>query len=155
MASNFCQFGKSIDIVMGICRIVAVCQLLKGQQYLVCFNRRKGILTTELRLNGRAVLFLLSWRCTGGAASDFLVNSSHHVLAILWAGVSRRLVLEDAFFRMRITLGVDSLPSLVCVECSTGRLRSGSGVALNSGFLRKSSKRDYAPNMRFSVLRNS
>ena len=57
---RLCRFGNSVHVVMGICRIVVVCQLLKSQQILVCFNRRKGIFTVDLRLTGRAVLFLLS-----------------------------------------------------------------------------------------------
>ena len=54
------QFRNSGKIVMEICRNVVVGQLLKGHQNLICFNRRSGILTVELRLTGRAVLFLLS-----------------------------------------------------------------------------------------------
>ena len=57
---RFQQFGISVDIVMEIRRIVNVCQLLKGQQKLVCFDRRSGILTAVLWLTGRAVLFPLS-----------------------------------------------------------------------------------------------
>ena len=57
---RFWQFGNSVDIVMEICRIVVVRQLLKGQQNLVCCNRRRDIFTVELRLTGRVVLFLLS-----------------------------------------------------------------------------------------------
>ena len=45
---RFGQFGKSVDIVMEICRIFVVCQLLKGQQNLVCFNRRRGILIDDV-----------------------------------------------------------------------------------------------------------
>ena len=121
---RFWQFGNSVDIVMKICKIVVVCQLLKSQQDLVCFDRRRGILTAELRLTGRAVLFLLSWKCTGGAVCDFLVNCCHHDVAIFWARVSRRLVVEDACFRIRITLGVVLIRSLVWAICVKGRLRS-------------------------------
>ena len=53
------------------------------------------------------------------------------VVVILWARVSCRLTLKDACFRMRITLGVVLIRSLVCAICVPGRLRSGSGVALN------------------------
>ena len=55
----FWQIGHSVNIVIEICRFVAVCQLLKGQQVMVFFNRRRGIFTAEKRLTGRAVLFLL------------------------------------------------------------------------------------------------
>ena len=51
------QFGKSPNIVMEICRIVVVCQLLKGHQNLVLFNRRMSVFAVELRLTGRVVLF--------------------------------------------------------------------------------------------------
>ena len=53
------------------------------------------------------------------------------VVAIFWARVSDRLVVEDACFRMRITLGVILIRSLVRAICVPGHLRSGSGVALN------------------------
>ena len=123
------QFGNSVNIVMEVWRIVVVCQLLKVLQTLVCFNRRRGILTAELRLTGRVVLFLLSCRCARGAVSDFFVNSCHHVVAVLWA--LRSLVVEDACFRMRITLGVILIRSLAQTECVPGRLRGSSVLALN------------------------
>ena len=53
------------------------------------------------------------------------------VVAIFWAKVLCRLVVENACFRMKITLGVVLICSLVCAICVLGRLRSGSGVALN------------------------
>ena len=43
---------------------------------------------------------------------------------------SRRLVVEDACFRMRITLGVVLIRSLFPAMCVSGPLRSGSGVVL-------------------------
>ena len=69
------QFGNSVNIVTEICRILVVCQLLKGPQNFVCFDRRRGVSTVELRLTGRAVLWLLSWRCTWGAVSDLFLHS--------------------------------------------------------------------------------
>ena len=54
------QFGNSVDIVMGICRIVVVCQVLKRQQNLVCLDYRRVDLTAESQLTARAVLFLTS-----------------------------------------------------------------------------------------------
>ena len=66
-----------------------------------------------------------------GAVFDFLLNSCHHVLAIFWARVLRHLVVKDARFRMRITLGVVLIRSLVCTQCVPGHFRSGSEVALN------------------------
>ena len=125
------QFGKSVDVNMKICRVVVIRQMLKGQQYLVCFDRRRGIFTAELRLTGRTVLFLLfPWGCTGGTVCDFLVNFCHHVVAIFWARVWRHLVVEDACFRMRIILGLVFIRSTACTQCVSGRLRSCSGVPL-------------------------
>ena len=54
------------------------------------------------------------------------------VVAIFWARVLRRLVVEEACFRMRLTLGVVLICSLVCAICVPGLLRSGSGVTLSS-----------------------
>ena len=51
------------------------------------------------------------------------------VMAIFWARVSCRLALKDACFRMRITLGVVLIRSLVCAICVPGRLRSGPELA--------------------------
>ena len=76
------QYANSVGVVMKVCRIVVICQLLKGQQNFVWFNCRRGILAAELRLTGWAVLFLFYWKCTGGAVCDFLVNSCHHIVAI-------------------------------------------------------------------------
>ena len=57
---RFWLFGNSVDIDMETCRFVVVCQLLKSQQNLVCFDRCRSILTAELWWTGRAVLFRLS-----------------------------------------------------------------------------------------------
>ena len=53
------------------------------------------------------------------------------VVAIFWARVLCHLALQGAHFRVRITLGVILIRSLACAICVSGRLRSGSGVALN------------------------
>ena len=53
------------------------------------------------------------------------------VMAIFWARVSRRWVVEDACFRMRIALAVFLIRSLAYTKYVPRRLRSGSGVALN------------------------
>ena len=44
-------------IDLKICRIVVVCQLLKGQQNLVCFDCCKGVLIAEFWLTGKVVPF--------------------------------------------------------------------------------------------------
>ena len=82
-------------------------------------------------------------------------SSSACVMAIFWARVLCRLVVEEARFRMRDTLGVILIRSLVYTKHVPGRLRSGSGVAWISGIMRKSSSRANAPSIRFSVLINS
>ena len=52
------------------------------------------------------------------------LNSCRHVVAIL------SVTDEEARFRMRVTLGVILIRSLVYTKHIPGRLRSGSGVAL-------------------------
>ena len=54
---RFSHFGNSVDIFMKISRIVVVCQLLKSQQNMIGFIRRRGILTAELTLTGGAGSF--------------------------------------------------------------------------------------------------
>ena len=49
----------------------------------------------------------------------------------LWASALCHLGIEEARFRMRVTLGVMLNRSLVYTKHVPGRLRSGSGVALN------------------------
>ena len=78
----FWQFANSVKVVKENCRIVIVCKLMECKQSLVCLNRRRGVFVAKLGLTCRAVLLLLSWRCTRGAASDFFVSSCHYVLAI-------------------------------------------------------------------------
>ena len=152
---------------MEVRRIVAACQLLKRQQKLVCFDCRRGVLTAELRLAGRAVFLLLPWRCSRGTVCAFLVNfshvvaipilfcsSCHHVMAIFWP-------FCVIWPWKRPTSGWGSfwesssfVPWLVL-----NAFRQGSGVVpewpCNSGFIRKSSRRANAASMRFFVLLTS
>ena len=58
-------------------------------------------------------------------------EKAYTVAAIFWARISRHLVVENACFGMRITLGVVFIHSLVLATCVRGRLRSGSGEALS------------------------
>ena len=53
------------------------------------------------------------------------------VVAVFWAKVLCHLVVEEARFRMRVSLGVILIRSLVNPKDVSGRLWSGSGVALN------------------------
>ena len=61
---------------------------------------------------------------------DRQAHTHHSVAAIFWDRDLRHLVVEDACFRMRITLRVVPIRSLARTQCVPGRLRSGSGVAL-------------------------
>ena len=60
-----------------------------------------------------------------------LILLSLLVVAIFWARVLCRLVVEEARFRMRVNLRVIFIRSLVYTKHIPGRLRSGSGVALD------------------------
>ena len=64
-------------------------------------------------------------------ADTLSTNSCRHVVAIFLARVLCCLVVEEARFSMRVTLGVILIGSLVITKHVPGRLRSGSGVALN------------------------
>ena len=166
------QFRDSVTSVTGIGRITVRRQLLKGQQNLVCFKCRRGVLTAKLWLTCGARLLLFCWgnsrgavrnlflNCChyvkatahlfwtschhAGAIANLSLNSCHHVTTIFWAKVLCSLDAEDACFRMRITLGVVLIRSLVfhvCVpEC-----------VVICGFKRTSSNLERAPKMRDSV----
>ena len=56
---------------------------------------------------------------------------SQTVVTVFWARVLCHLVVEEARFWMRVTLGVNLIRSLVFTKHVPGRLRSGSGMALN------------------------
>ena len=124
------QLGSSNTFITKNCGIVVVRLLLKGQQILVHFNCRRGTLTAELRLTGKAVLFLLSGRGTRAAVFDFFVNTCHFVVAIPRTIHMCSVTLKGACFRMTITLGVVLISSLHCAVCVLARLRSSLVVAL-------------------------
>ena len=77
------------------------------------------------------------------------------VVVIFWAKFSGRLTVEDACFSITITLGI------VLIRCwfMPCAFREISGAVTEwpwySRFMRKSSKRDNTPNLRFFVLLNS
>ena len=56
--------------------------MLKGQQNLVCFNCRRGILTAKLWLTCAARLLLFSWGNSRGPVRNLFLNCCHHVTAI-------------------------------------------------------------------------
>ena len=79
-------------------------------------------------------------------------SSSACVTTIFWARVLCSLATEDACFRMRITLGVVLIRSLVFHVCVPECSQNGSGMRLYLLFKRNSSNLDRAPKMRDSVL---
>ena len=103
-------------------------------------------------------MFLLRFSCYGCQLS--FVSQCCHLLkgkcstvfaVIFWARVWCRLAPENTCFRMRITLGVVLIRSLVvpyAFQDVSGAVPEGPSI---SGFIRKSSRRDSAPNMWFSV----
>ena len=138
---------------MKIWRIVVVCQLLKGQQKLVCFDLRRGILTAELPLTGRAVFFLLSWRCTGAK----YVNSSWTLVSRSWSfsgpefhvvWLSKKPVQDEDHSGS----SPHSFPGLCHMRCWTSP-EQGNTLWI-SGFMRQTSRCDKASNMLCSVLLN-
>ena len=84
-----------------------------------------------------------------------ILSLSECVVSFLWASVLCHPVIEEACFRMRVTLGVILICSPTYTKHVAGRIRSGSGVPWISGFMRKTSSCASAPSMRFSVLLNS
>ena len=77
------------------------------------------------------------------------LNSRCHIVAIF----STRI--EEARFRMRVTLGVILIRSLVYTKHVPGHPGVVPEWPWKSGFMRKSSSRASAHSMRFSVLLNS
>ena len=61
----------------------------------------------------------------------FSLNIVRNCHGRFWAWVSCGLALQEARFRMRITLGVVLIRSLVCAIRVPGRFRSGSRVVLD------------------------
>ena len=57
------------------------------------------------------------------------ITSSPNVVAFFWAKVPRCLVVEDAWFRMGITLGRVLIRFLLCAKCVPRRHRSGPELA--------------------------
>ena len=53
------------------------------------------------------------------------------VMTVFWARVLCHLVVEEARFKMRVTLEAILIRSLAYAKYNSGRLRSGFGVALS------------------------
>ena len=147
---RFWQFQNSVDTVKKTCRKVVVCQLLKGQQNLVCFNCRKCILTADLLSTGKAffsVFLKMYWLprellspCRGSLPGEnFLISGS------------RRDLLQDenhSGYRPHFFPGLSHMRS----GTSSDRFQRSREIA---GSMRKSSGRETAPKSRFFVLLNS
>ena len=148
------EFWNSVIIVMEICRTDVICQLLNGQQNLVCFNCCRGILTAELRLTGRTVLFLLSRRCTRGA----IKTSSWTPVTMSWPFRPEFCVIwmskmpASGWGLLWEASSFVPWPILNAFRLISGAFPEWPWI---SGFMRKSSTRVNAPSMRFSVLLNS
>ena len=129
--------------------LLTVIMIVVGKTKIDC------ILTAELSLTCRAVLFLLSWRSTG----EQYVTSSWTPVTMSWpsSGPESRAVW---LWEMPAS-GWKSLwesSSFVPWFLPYAFLDVSGAVPewlWISGFMRKSSSRDNAPNMRFSVLPNS
>ena len=116
------QFRDSVDIVIEIGWIRVRRQLLKGQQNLVCFNCRRGILTAKLWLTCGALLLLFAWRSGSGAVGNLFLSSCHHmriltnlfcsschhvrVVSCLWAFKLARVMRKIPHFGVGIVWGM-------------------------------------------------
>ena len=76
-------------------------------------------------------------------------------MAYFWARILCNLAAEHACFRMRITLGVVRIRSLVFYVCVSECSGTVPECVRICGFKRNSSNLDRAPKMRDFVLRNS
>ena len=132
------QLGNSMNVVVKICRIAVACQLLKSQLRLVCLDRCSGVLTAKLRLTRRARFLLLAWRRCRGAVGDFFLNSSHHVVGIIWATILFGLAQRNPCISMSIILSW----FLVFSTLVSGFLWNGSGVNTNLWVQKKLVKPD-------------
>ena len=83
---RFGQFRDSVYVNVEFDWITVRRQLWKGQQYLVCFNCRRGVFTEKLWLICRARLLLFSWRSSNGSVGNPFLDSCHHVMGLfqLW-----------------------------------------------------------------------
>ena len=69
------------------CKNAVACQLLKGQQFVVCFDPRRSAFAAELPLTCRALILLLAWGRSRGAVEVFFLNSYHHIVGIVGAAI--------------------------------------------------------------------
>ena len=79
-------------------------------------------------------------------------DRTRFVLAIFSATILHSLVLRDACFRMKITLGVVIFRTLLCAKCVS---RADPEKHWTSGLNRNSSSWEKSPTFRLSVLLNS
>ena len=109
------QLGNLANAAIEVCRNAIVCQLLKGQQNWICFDRRTGVVfTAEIRPTWWLSFLLFAWTRSRGAVCKMLLNSRHLVVGVIWARASCSLTLKDTRFRKKISLWVVLLRSFVC-----------------------------------------
>ena len=147
---GFGQFRDSIDVVVRFGRVVVSCQMLKGQQNLVCFTFRISVFTAELWLTCGVRILLFSWRRCKGALGNFFLNSCLHVmnLVLLWIIYITRVASREHRFRTGIAYGFFELLFLDIPGTATEQVPT-------CGFRQLSSSLDRAPKMRDSVRLNS
>ena len=118
-------FRSSIKVVNEIGRNTVTCKFLRGQQNLVCFNCRRGVLTADFWLSCGGPLFLFAWRsstgavgnlflnyrCHVGTIANLFLNSCHHVmgLILLWIIPITGMIGREHHFGRGITYG--AIPS--------------------------------------------
>ena len=81
---GFWQFWKFVDVVVKVGRIAVARQLLKGQQNLVRFNCRGGVLAARFWLTCGARFPCFCRRSSRRTVGNLFLNSSHHVRGRMW-----------------------------------------------------------------------
>ena len=78
---GFGLFRDSIFVVVEIGWITVRCQLLKGQQHLVCFNCCRSVITAKMWLTCGAQLLVFSRWSSRGTVGNLILKSCCHVRA--------------------------------------------------------------------------
>ena len=168
---GFGQFRDYTDVIVETGWIAVRRQLVKGQQKLVCFNYRRGILTAKLWLTRGARFPLFPWRSTRGAVGNFFLSFCRHVRVLtnfFWPSCHHVRVFFCLWLFKWPEIG-EEYPtsgqrsseerSPVVSPFSELLLLDVPGTATEQvrtfGFRRNSSSFDKAPKIRDSVLLNS
>ena len=106
---GFGHFLYSVKVVVEIGKIAVTCKLLKGEQNLVWFNCRSGVITANLWLICGARLFWLPEEIPP-SKRDLLLNSCHYMRGLVLVRVSYAAGTtdRDLHFRLMIILGTIS-----------------------------------------------